>query len=50
MRIARRSWKPQGLQQQELLRNQKEEQDNYLLYSRKREEARITEALDEGKS
>src|SRR6185369_7333009 len=38
-----------GLQQQELLRNQKEEQDNYLLYSRKREEARITEALDQGK-
>jgi len=38
-----------GLQQQDLLRTQKEEQDNYLLYSRKREEARITEALDQGK-
>lgn len=38
-----------GLQQQDLLRTQKEQQDNYLLYSRKREEARITEALDQGK-
>ncbi len=38
-----------GLQQADLLRTQKEEQDNYLLYSRKREEARITEALDKGK-
>ncbi len=38
-----------GLQQQDLLRNQKEQQDNYLLYSRKREEARISEALDVGK-
>lgn len=38
-----------GLQQQDLLRNQKEQQDNYLLYARKREEARITEALDQGK-
>jgi uncharacterized protein involved in exopolysaccharide biosynthesis len=38
-----------GLQQQELLRNQKEQQDNYLLYTHKREEARITDALDEGK-
>jgi len=38
-----------GIQQQDLLRNQKEQQDNYLLYSRKREEARITEALDKGK-
>jgi uncharacterized protein involved in exopolysaccharide biosynthesis len=38
-----------GLQQQDLLRTQKEQQDNYLLYARKREEARITEALDQGK-
>jgi uncharacterized protein involved in exopolysaccharide biosynthesis len=38
-----------GLQQQELLRTQKEQQDNYLLYTHKREEARITDALDEGK-
>jgi uncharacterized protein involved in exopolysaccharide biosynthesis len=38
-----------GLQQQELLRNQKEQQDNYLLYTRKREEARITNALDKGR-
>jgi uncharacterized protein involved in exopolysaccharide biosynthesis len=38
-----------GLQQQDLLRTQKEQQDNYLLYARKREEARITEALDKGR-
>ena len=38
-----------GIQQQELLRNQKEQQDNYLLYTRKREESRITDALDQGK-
>jgi len=38
-----------GLQQADLLRTQKEQQDNYLLYARKREEARITEALDQGK-
>lgn len=38
-----------GLQQQDLLRTQKEQQDNYLLYAHKREEARITEALDQGK-
>jgi uncharacterized protein involved in exopolysaccharide biosynthesis len=38
-----------GLQQQDLLRTQKEQQDNYLLYAHKREEARITEALDKGR-
>lgn len=35
-----------GLQQQDLLRKVKTEEDNYLLYERKREEARMTDALD----
>jgi uncharacterized protein involved in exopolysaccharide biosynthesis len=35
-----------GVVQQELLRNAKTEEDNYLLYAHKREEARISDALD----
>src|SRR5271165_201606 len=36
-----------SLDQQDLLRTAKAEEDNYLLYLRKREEARIGDALDE---
>jgi uncharacterized protein involved in exopolysaccharide biosynthesis len=36
-----------SVDQQDLLRNAKVEEDNYLLYLRKREEARIGDALDE---
>src|SRR5713226_2986206 len=36
-----------SVDQQDLLRNAKAEEDNYLLYLRKREEARIGDALDE---
>ncbi len=36
-----------GLIQQDLLRAAKTEEDNYLLYVRKREEARISDALDQ---
>jgi uncharacterized protein involved in exopolysaccharide biosynthesis len=35
------------IQQQDLLRAKKAAEDNYLLYLRKREEARITDALDQ---
>jgi uncharacterized protein involved in exopolysaccharide biosynthesis len=37
----------QSLHQQDLLRSVKTAEDNYLLYSHKREEARISDALDE---
>jgi uncharacterized protein involved in exopolysaccharide biosynthesis len=36
-----------GLEQQDLLRTAKANEDNYLLYMHKREEARIADALDE---
>lgn len=36
-----------GLVQQDLLRNAKADEDNYLLYLHKREEARIADALDQ---
>jgi uncharacterized protein involved in exopolysaccharide biosynthesis len=36
----------QGVQQQDLIRSAKTAEENYLLYSRKREEARITDAFD----
>ena len=36
-----------GLVQQDLLRAAKTEEDNYLLYVRKREDARISDALDQ---
>jgi uncharacterized protein involved in exopolysaccharide biosynthesis len=35
-----------GIQQLDLLRNVKTEEENYLLYQHKREEARMTDALD----
>lgn len=35
-----------GIQQQDLLRRVKTEEENYLLYQHKREEARMTDALD----
>lgn len=35
-----------GIQQQDLLRKVKTEEENYLLYQHKREEARMTDALD----
>jgi len=38
-----------SIEQQDLLRTAKAAEDNYLLYSRKREEARISEALDQNK-
>ena len=36
-----------GIVQQDLLRAAKTQEDNYLLYERKREEARISDALDQ---
>ena len=36
-----------GIQQQDLLRKVKTEEENYLLYQHKREEARMTDALDQ---
>jgi uncharacterized protein involved in exopolysaccharide biosynthesis len=36
-----------GIQQQDLLRRVKTEEENYLLYQHKREEARMTDALDQ---
>lgn len=38
-----------GITQQDLVRAQKASEDNYLLYLKKREEARIADALDETK-
>ena len=38
-----------ALDQQDLLRTQKTDEDNYLLYLHKREEARIGDALDDGR-
>jgi|HubBroStandDraft_6_1064221.scaffolds.fasta_scaffold16325_3 uncharacterized protein involved in exopolysaccharide biosynthesis len=38
-----------SIQQQDLVRTAKAAEDNYILYSRKREEARIDEALDKNK-
>jgi uncharacterized protein involved in exopolysaccharide biosynthesis len=39
----------ESVDQQDLLRNAKAEEDNYLLYLHKREEARIGDALDESR-
>src|SRR6266516_1514410 len=36
-----------GIQEQDLIRSAKTAEENYLLYSRKQEEARISDALDE---
>lgn len=41
-----RSLQQAAIVQQDLLRNVKTEEDNYLLYKRKQEEARINDALD----
>jgi uncharacterized protein involved in exopolysaccharide biosynthesis len=46
-RDAARRLQDSGLVQQDLLRSAKTEEDNYLLYVRKREEARISDALDQ---
>jgi uncharacterized protein involved in exopolysaccharide biosynthesis len=46
-RDAARHLQSSGLIQQDLLRAAKTEEDNYLLYVRKREEARISDALDQ---
>lgn len=41
-----RTLEQKGIQQQDLLRQVKTDEENYLLYQRKREEARMTDALD----
>jgi len=41
-----RDLEQKGLVEQDLLRNQKTDEENYLLYLRKLEQARMTEALD----
>jgi uncharacterized protein involved in exopolysaccharide biosynthesis len=41
-----RDLEQKGLIEQDLVRNYKAEEENYLLYLRKREEARMTDALD----
>lgn len=46
-RDAARRLQDSGLVQQDLLRAAKTEEDNYLLYVRKREDARISDALDQ---
>ncbi len=45
-RQSARSLQESAIVQQDLLRNVKTEEDNYLLYLRKQEEARINDALD----
>ena len=42
-----RNLEQKGIQQQDLLRKVKTEEENYLLYQHKREEARMTDALDQ---
>jgi uncharacterized protein involved in exopolysaccharide biosynthesis len=44
-----RSLNRKSYEQADLLRQQKLDEQSYLLYSQKREEARITEALDQGR-
>lgn len=46
-RQAARRFDQRGVTQQDLLRTAKTQEENYLLYMRKREEARISAALDE---
>ena len=46
-REAARQLNQSGMVQQDLLRTAKTEEENYLLYVRKREEARISDALDQ---
>lgn len=45
-RLNARNLEQEGLQQEDLERNEKTQEDNYLLYLNKREEARISDALD----
>jgi uncharacterized protein involved in exopolysaccharide biosynthesis len=46
-RLAAERLEQEGLQQEDLQRTAKIDEDDYLLYSRKREEARISDALDQ---
>lgn len=46
-RAAARNLEQQGLTQEDLQRTEKTQEENYLLYLRKREEARISDALDQ---
>jgi succinoglycan biosynthesis transport protein ExoP len=46
-RVEARKLQEMGLTQDDLKRTQKTEEENYLLYQRKREEARIGDALDQ---
>jgi uncharacterized protein involved in exopolysaccharide biosynthesis len=46
-RVTARNLEQEGLQQEDLERNEKTQEDNYLLYLNKREEARISDALDQ---
>jgi Uncharacterized protein involved in exopolysaccharide biosynthesis len=46
-RAAARKLEQQGIAQSDLLRESKTQEENYLLYSKKREEARISDALDQ---
>jgi uncharacterized protein involved in exopolysaccharide biosynthesis len=47
LRMLAQDMQSASIDQQNLVRNAKAEEDNYLLYLRKREEARIGDALDE---
>jgi uncharacterized protein involved in exopolysaccharide biosynthesis len=46
-RMAARNLELKGIQQDDLLRETKTQEENYLLYTKKREEARISDALDQ---
>lgn len=46
-RVAARRLEQKGIEQDDLQRESKTQEENYLLYSRKREEARISDALDQ---
>ena len=46
-RLAARELERQGIEQEDLQRTAKTDEQNYLLYLRKREEARINDALDQ---
>ena len=46
-RVAARELQRQGIEQEDLQRTEKTDEQNYLLYSQRREEARISDALDQ---
>ena len=46
-RVAARELQRQGIEQEDLQRTEKTDEQNYLLYLQKREEARINDALDQ---